>query len=411
MMRIFISHSHSDEMIAFKLVQFLMAALGLKEKEILCTSNPDQGLSYSSSSIIDQLKKQLKNSEALIVLITADSLYSTWIPFEAGSFWTTDKPIIPILGPSLTQNDLPGPLKSLLSIPIEVQDAEDRLNNATTQLAKSLNLQQEFSRRRSHALQEFSDSLRAWQSKRLVSNSSQQEKIEHLKAQISDLERSHSNQLKEIEATFQQEKKALKRTLYYICNLHRNDHILNYWEKIYIIDAKGGLKEKERISIAPIPDLDQLFFKMIKRGAYPNSVPRVVVKNIEAINTKNNNELEIVEISRDTKTIEYVIILDPPATAQNPVEFKIESYRPDIFKPLIDKLNDHGGFEIPASSLSNAKVKFIAPQSLEFTSFSIHPMVGNHQITDDVDGRSSLTWEAPSLHQGSYSYVIQAKKK
>ena len=96
MTRIFISHSHSDEAIAFKLVNFFLAALGLKEKDIICTSNPDQGLEYSSSSISDQLKNQLKNSSALIILITTDSLHSAWIPFEAGSFWTTDKPIIPI---------------------------------------------------------------------------------------------------------------------------------------------------------------------------------------------------------------------------------------------------------------------------------------------------------------------------
>ncbi|MGK7893868.1 MAG: hypothetical protein AB4372_09650, partial [Xenococcus sp. (in: cyanobacteria)] len=53
MTRIFISHSHSDEAIAYKLVNFLLAALALQEKEILCTSNPDQGLSYSSSSVPD----------------------------------------------------------------------------------------------------------------------------------------------------------------------------------------------------------------------------------------------------------------------------------------------------------------------------------------------------------------------
>ena len=188
MSRIFISHSHSDEVIAYKLVNFLLAALGLKEREILSTSNPDQGLSYSSSSISDQLKNQLKNAEALIVLITADSLHSAWIPFEVGSFWTTDKPIIPILEPGLTQDDLPGPLKSFLSIPIEVRDVEDRLNNAINQLAKSLNLHQEVNKRRNDNLQEFCDALRAWQSKRPKTDLPTQEEVEQLKARIQELE-------------------------------------------------------------------------------------------------------------------------------------------------------------------------------------------------------------------------------
>ena len=213
MTRIFISHSHSDEAIAFKLVDFLLAALELKEKEILCTSNPDQGLSYSSSSITDQLKNQLKNSEALIVLITADSLHSAWIPFEAGSFWTTDKPIIPILGPGLTQNDLPGPLKSFLSIPIEVRDVEDRLNNAIKQIAKSLNLQQEVTRRRNYKLQEFSSALKAWQSKRLKNDSATQEEIEALKAQIEEVKTVSQKEKEELEQNYQSQKQELEQQL------------------------------------------------------------------------------------------------------------------------------------------------------------------------------------------------------
>lgn len=161
---IFISHSHSERKFADKLVNFLLAALKLEEEKIFCTSNPDQGLSYSSSSIPDQLKKKLKISEALIILITLDSLQSAWIPFEAGSFWTTDKPIIPILGPGLTHNDLPGPLRSLLSIPIEAHDLQDRLNNAIDQLASSLKIEQRFTRRRNNTLEEFSEYFKAWES-------------------------------------------------------------------------------------------------------------------------------------------------------------------------------------------------------------------------------------------------------
>ena len=208
MTRIFISHSHADEAIAYELVDFLIEALGLNSREILCTSNPDLGLSYSSSSITDQLKGALINSEALIVLITADSLNSAWIPFEAGSFWTTDKPIIPILGPGLTQNDLPGPLKSFLSIAIGVQDVEDKVNSATNQLAAKLNLQQVFTRRRNIKWQGFLKALKAWQSRRPVNPDLQQEN-EELKIQIQELERSHQTQLEEVQASSQQEKEEL----------------------------------------------------------------------------------------------------------------------------------------------------------------------------------------------------------
>lgn len=201
MTRIFISHSHSDKAIAFKLVNFLLAALRVEEEEILCTSNPDQGLSYSSNSITDQLKNQLKNSAAIIILITEDSLHSAWIPFEAGSFWTTDKPIIPILGTGLTQKDLPGPLKSFLSIAIATPDFADKLNSAINQLADKLKIEQRLTTRRNHTLQEFSQHLKDWQPRYPNSNTSQQQKIDQL-----------TKQLQEIEITSQQEKEHVKQS-------------------------------------------------------------------------------------------------------------------------------------------------------------------------------------------------------
>ena len=115
------------------------------------------------------------------------------------------------MGPSLTQNDLPGPLKNFLSIPIEVRDIEDRLNNAMNQLAKSLNLQQEVTRRRNYTLKEFSEALRAWQSKRPAPDQSQQEKIADLKVQIEECKRLHSEQLQEIKAASQKDQEELER--------------------------------------------------------------------------------------------------------------------------------------------------------------------------------------------------------
>ena len=122
-------------------------------------------MNFSSISVSDQLKEKLKNSEALIVLITADSLHSAWIPFEAGAFWPTDKTIIPILGPGLTLDDLQGPFKSLLNISIDAIDWEYKVNRAINQLVEKLNIEQKVSKRRNDTLREFFEALRAWQSK------------------------------------------------------------------------------------------------------------------------------------------------------------------------------------------------------------------------------------------------------
>ncbi|MDJ0898891.1 MAG: SUMF1/EgtB/PvdO family nonheme iron enzyme [Xenococcus sp. MO_188.B8] len=187
MARIFISHSYLDEAIAYKLVNFLLAALRIEEEEIFCSSNPDQGLFYSSSSVPDQLKEKLKNSESLIVLITADSLHSAWIPFEAGAFWTTDKPVIPILGPSLSHDDLPGPLRSLLSIPIDAKYWSDEVNNAINQLADQLDIKSKLTKRRNDTLREFFAALKAWQSKQPAIAKSLESKIEQLEKELEEV--------------------------------------------------------------------------------------------------------------------------------------------------------------------------------------------------------------------------------
>ena len=142
MTRIFISHSHLDEEIADLLIDFLTESIEIPKKEIRCTSDPNQGLDFSSSSISDQLKNDLSNSGALIVIATVDSLRSPWILFEVGSFWTTDKLVAPIIGPGLTFADLPGPLKGYRSIRIEDDDVSYQLNELINQLAIKLNLKQ-----------------------------------------------------------------------------------------------------------------------------------------------------------------------------------------------------------------------------------------------------------------------------
>ncbi|MDJ0897167.1 MAG: TIR domain-containing protein [Xenococcus sp. MO_188.B8] len=211
MTRIFISHSYLDEAIAYKLVNFLLAALSIKEEEIFCSSNPDQGLDFRFTGVPDQLKEKLKNSEALIVLITAHSLHSAWIPFEVGTFWTTEKPVIPILGSGLIHDDLPGPLKSLRSISIEAKYWSDEVNNAINQLAEQLEIKSKLTKRRNDTLREFFEALKDWKSQRAAPDPAQQKEIEALIEKLESKEQLHNQQLEEIKTASQQEKEELER--------------------------------------------------------------------------------------------------------------------------------------------------------------------------------------------------------
>ncbi|MEM9271595.1 MAG: SUMF1/EgtB/PvdO family nonheme iron enzyme [Cyanobacteria bacterium P01_F01_bin.143] len=203
MTRIFISHSHADEAIAYKLFDFLIAALKLDDEDILCTSDPNSGLSFNSNSISTQLKSNLKQADALVALITADSLRSPWIPFEIGSFWPTEKTIVLILGPSLTPEKLPGPLKGWLSISIENDQAFEQLNQAINQLEIKLEIRQNVHRsRRDRYLKEFITLYQTWESSFSETDDSLQKQVEELGQNFQDqkeLEKSLKDRIEQLE--------------------------------------------------------------------------------------------------------------------------------------------------------------------------------------------------------------------
>ena len=231
MARIFISHSHTDEAIAHKLFDFLIAALKLDDEDILCTSDPDSGLSFNSNSISTQLKSNLKQADALVALITADSLKSPWIPFEIGSFWPTEKTIVLILGPGLTPEKLPGPLKGWLSISIENNQAFAQLNQVINQLETKLEIRQNVHRsRRDRCLREFITRYQAWKSRSSENDDSLEKQVAELSKQLKDQEETYKanlqqlqqkldeksqvfEQFEEMQATVQQEKDELEKSL------------------------------------------------------------------------------------------------------------------------------------------------------------------------------------------------------
>ena len=201
MTRIFISHSHVDQKIAYELVGFLMVSLELQERNFFYSSNADRGLEFKPSSITDQLKQKLQDSQALVLLITADSLDSDWILFEVGSFWTTSKPIVPILGSGLKPGDLPGPLSNLLSISIDNQNFHEKFNGAVNQLAVELGIEPVWTERRQIELGKFTTELKAWKSQR---SATAKQQIKALKTQLEESEKKYRQQIEQKEAVFQQ---------------------------------------------------------------------------------------------------------------------------------------------------------------------------------------------------------------
>jgi hypothetical protein len=158
---LFISHAESDEEIANKLVDLVLAALDLNEDEVRCTSVPGHKLSVGESISL-QLKTDIHISAVIIALITEKSLQSKWVLFELGSSWALDKMIIPILKRGLTEKDLPGPLSESCCIKVDSKDASCDLAGAFKRASLELNVFEKTGAKRQKKLEEFLEAFKSY---------------------------------------------------------------------------------------------------------------------------------------------------------------------------------------------------------------------------------------------------------
>lgn len=136
---IFVSHKETDTELAKALVECLHASLDLRSTKIRCTSVPGSQLPFGET-ISSQLKKDINSSKAIFVLITRESLQSRWVLFELGAAWSLGKVMVPILGPGLSQSDLPGPLKEYPVVIGDHTNAAARFRDSIAQVAQELSL-------------------------------------------------------------------------------------------------------------------------------------------------------------------------------------------------------------------------------------------------------------------------------
>jgi len=99
--RIFISHRSSDLAIVEKVVQLLVDATGVRKDEIRYTSGSDVSASIA---------REIREAAVFVCLLTKDATQSAHVLFEAGARWGADKAVLPLLGPGVTPELLPGPI-------------------------------------------------------------------------------------------------------------------------------------------------------------------------------------------------------------------------------------------------------------------------------------------------------------
>jgi len=112
MIRLFISHSSKDKQLAEKLVELLKNALRLASQEIRCTTVDGYRLPGGAKTS-DQLKREVRESDAFIGLISTAVADSMYVLFELGARWGSNRHLLPLLANGVSSDILKGPLSEL----------------------------------------------------------------------------------------------------------------------------------------------------------------------------------------------------------------------------------------------------------------------------------------------------------
>lgn len=112
MIKIFISHSSRDSVIAKLLAELFRNAMRLSKSEIRCTSVDGYRLPAGASTD-EQLRREVLESPVLIGILSQHSFESAYVLFELGARWGKNAYMAPILAPGVNASIIKGPLSSI----------------------------------------------------------------------------------------------------------------------------------------------------------------------------------------------------------------------------------------------------------------------------------------------------------
>jgi hypothetical protein len=136
--RVFVSHSSKDREAARALADLLRMALGLRNDEIRCTSVEGYKLPVGVASDT-QLRQEVFECHVFLALLSKDSLASTYVMFELGARWASEKKLMPILIGGLGHGALRKPLDGINACTsAEADEIHDLLRETADQLGLTL---------------------------------------------------------------------------------------------------------------------------------------------------------------------------------------------------------------------------------------------------------------------------------
>lgn len=113
--RVFISHSSTDKHIAESFVNLLRDALRLPANDIRCTSVANYKLPAGTQSDM-QLRQEVHQAETFLALLSPTSIQSTYVMFELGARWGSERYFAPVRVAGLQTDALKPPLQGINAI-------------------------------------------------------------------------------------------------------------------------------------------------------------------------------------------------------------------------------------------------------------------------------------------------------
>jgi hypothetical protein len=135
-LRLFVSHSGKDAVIAERLIELIQNALNLPASAIRCTSVDGYRLPGGAHTD-EQLRAETLGADAFIGLVSPHSVCSMYVAFELGARWGANNHLLPILAPGVDDSVLEGPLTGLNTLR---SDSRPQLHQMIQELAQHLGI-------------------------------------------------------------------------------------------------------------------------------------------------------------------------------------------------------------------------------------------------------------------------------
>lgn len=181
------------------------------------------------------------------------------------------------------------------------------------------------------------------------------------------------------------------------------DFRVRQWSLTYRVNKNGDDLLHEELAVSPLKESVYLYSKGY--GVEFNDSERE--PRLRATNDGDGAPLRSLEIDRSDKKTRFAIVLDPPATPEEPRKIRIECSRSKLWSDLLEHDEDSGALTVRRRS-DLIRLEFVAPPGREWQ--TLRRAVREGEVRREFKGgESRLIWELRDVSPRQYSYQVFLK--